>query len=262
VLRFGDDVQASDREFIQSAASWTQRYWGQPAGSVTVYAYTTLDALLYAFTQDCACPSQLSTYLTLFRSELAFPGHFTTTAQGAMLVWVYSEGWRQSDRMTGGAYDRLRHLTHTQFHSIQRALGIGRTDPPWIAEGSAEYSMARVMAANGRMNFQAERASIASEVASMTTKLSDLEERTFQAPVRAPYALGFLAAEYLASKYGEQSILTYWRSLGAILKPRYDRGDYAAVGAWQEAFGQAFGLPVAEFYRQFEMYRAGGFVLR
>ena len=57
-----------------------------------------------------------------------------------------------------------------------------------------------------------------------------------------PYALGFLAAEWLASHAGEESLVEFYR-----LGTSHNR--------WEYAFEVAFGIELDDFYREFEVHR-------
>lgn len=249
-FKFGADVAPSDRDQIKAAASWTQDYWGKRAGSMTVYAYGDLGLLLDAFGQDCGCPGWTSLWNNLnyeLRTESI------STAPGALLAHTGQPPWRKP----GG----LTNIAHSHFHTIQRTLTGGNTDPVWMAEGGADFSQAKVLSANGRTNFTSGRAQTFAELRRETIKeqdpwrylrLSDLESwpqiEAIRAPKRAPYAIGFLAIEYIGARYGEQAILEYWQKWGEILQ--------AGNGTWKDALQAVLGIPVDRFYSDFEAYRA------
>ena len=67
---------------------------------------------------------------------------------------------------------------------------------------------------------------------------------TVDSAERLHYRLGFLAADWLAEDAGVAALAEYYKQL-----PESD--------SWQEAFEEAFGTSVADFYETFETYRTG-----
>jgi len=240
---FGADVPDADRNFIRNTVSWTQDYWGGRAIPVKVYAFSNIDSLLDAFNRDCVC-SDWTGLWDLLRSQIsteglsAAPGGRGPTGRGALLIPVYQTG------VLGNLSEltRLQYITHTQEHSYQYGLTGGPVDPVWMAEGNADYFSAKVLASQGRSDFSVLRRSIISEAKSMPYSLNQLESWSTQIPRRAPYAHGFLATDFLVSRYGEASILEDWRNYGQ------------SGGSWQNAFQNTFGVSVADFYRQYDSY--------
>lgn len=89
---FGNEVSASDRNLITNLVEMTQRYWGAAAVPMRVYAFASVDELIGAYLRDCACqePGNL-------RGELQAPGHWATTAPGALLIQASPTGaWGQT----------------------------------------------------------------------------------------------------------------------------------------------------------------------
>jgi hypothetical protein len=62
------------------------------------------------------------------------------------------------------------------------------------------------------------------------------------------YSLSFVATEFLLSRSGLTSVVTFYRMIGG-------------GATWAAAFKAAFGMSVDTFYEEFEDYRRRGFVL-
>ena len=159
-------------------------------------------------------------------------------------------------------YGRLSVL-HEYSHTVQYRLA-GDKDvsasrsrssplfhPLWLSEGTSDYLMYKVGSSKGySQSFERTRQSRIQAAKQYPQPLGDLESRTggpsaggTNANDSAGYAWGFVAADYLASKYGLTSIQkNYWEALA-------DKG-------WQSAFESTFGLTVDVFYEQFAVYRA------
>ena len=69
------------------------------------------------------------------------------------------------------------------------------------------------------------------------------------------YRCGALAAELLASHVGLSKLPNYWMELETRMVPLRVQGDRG----WPEAFENAYGMTVDEFYALFEEHRAAGF---
>ena len=143
-------------------------------------------------------------------------------------------------------------LLHEWYHVVQFSfLDCSRGNdacrptgrpPPWLLEGSAQYEAERIGGAMGIGGGYAVRR--ATEIREAT-----LVDRPLQrlGKIQGPeYALAFAAAEFLAARAGEDSLIRFWRSS-------------AQTGAWRAAFLRAFGSSVARFEVAFERYRAAGF---
>lgn len=244
VFRFGADISDSDQQLIRHVASWTQNHWEESTGSITVYAFSNVNTLLDAYTIDCLCiPS------SNLRTELQLPNHFTTTAPGVLLILASPRGtWGESTNNT-----KIQAITHSHFHAIQSLWSKWGVEPIWMAEGNADYSMTKVRSLNGFESFSDMLTYYKNQARFALTPLRNLE--TWQQDVHTleqgePYTLGFLATDMLATKYGEKSILAFWKTYGEALR---------ADQTWQFAFQNTFGISENEFYNQFETQRASRF---
>ncbi len=134
-------------------------------------------------------------------------------------------------------------LAHEFFHVVQLSLSPNLPGPYWLREGSAEYAMALFGDGARRMEYRAFRNSVRLRNASWTGTLRDAGADSSYPPGHEHYFLGFLAAERLVELAGEEALLEYFRLLPSST-------------SWREAFQQAFGRTVDEFYEEFEPYRA------
>jgi hypothetical protein len=240
-VTFGPDIAPADADAVQMAYSLTQEFWG--GVRLSVFAHSTIDAVLGAYGSACGCAAPWYA-----RQELE--SEFTTTAPGAFLVVVAGD-FRAMNRdiLVGSA------LIHSMTHAIQRGYTDGFVGPVWMAEGGAEY--ADVHGGVRELEFMHRYGR--SEARDQAFALSDLESwpnnSGFGAPFgRAPYNLGHFATDLLVSRSGKAAVLAYWQTLGANLR-RGTGGD----AAWRTAFESTFGIPVAQFYTEFEAYRSRGF---
>ena len=134
-------------------------------------------------------------------------------------------------------------LAHEFFHVVQLSLSPSLPGPYWLREGSAEYAMALFGDGARRMEYKAFRNSVLLRNASWTGTLREAGADGSHPPGHEHYFLGFLAAERLVELAGEEALLEYFSLL-------------SSSPSWREAFQQAFGRTVDEFYEEFEPYRA------
>ena len=240
-FKFGPDISPADRAFITDRINWAKGTWPN-APKVSVYASSSVDSLLETFKQDCTMfyPASYCNrpdgIWDFFRQELQ-GNYFLVNGPGVMLAHISKDSaWAKHSPDV-----RTRHLTHDYFHGIENGLSKkDRLDPLWMAEGNADYSMVKTLVANKHIILAEERARFIREARARILPLSALEDYPIQ-PLH--YTLGYFATEYLVSKYGEDSLLKYWRNFGV--------GE-----TWQSAFENTFGLSVSQFYNEFNSYIA------
>lgn len=254
---------------------WVYQYYGAKIPPLTVYVYPEKEELLASYAADCTSGllvSRLSDCATILRGlSQRFPGapnHFATAEIGALMVLASSKGpWA-----TESHEKRLDQLIHSTIHAIQNYWTEGPMEPIWLAEGGAIYASNRIMAANGEKDLgNWPRLDIIREARlyparGMVVRLSDLEDprvRQDNQLYRAAHVLGFLAVEYLVSRYGEAKIIDYWKAyrdalrangFWAIEDSKNPRHEIARL-SWPQAFEWTFGS-LKDFYEQFELYRA------
>ena len=73
------------------------------------------------------------------------------------------------------------------------------------------------------------------------------------------YACGYMAVELLASHVGVRKLADYYMLLEPRMVPLGVKEEDFPQPGWREAFEQAFGMTVDEFYDLFEEHRAAGF---
>jgi len=227
----------------------TKAYWGQGAVRLTIYVDSDVDLVLDDFIRYCGCsPSPQN--LDRIRFEFGVPNHFTSTADWALLM-VVGPSYRATSKSL-----LTSMVTHDLFHAMHRGLGVGGSDPTWMAEGGAEYAMVRVQASAGMLDSAERDRLVKVEAASLASKLTDLEYSNDGGPAgRAPYALGSLAVKLLVTNHGgEGALLRYWLNVGDNRRRGMPRD-----AVWRDAFLRSFGVDVEAFYDEFETYRTRGF---
>ena len=112
--------------------------------------------------------------------------------------------------------------------------------------GAARYFTWQTLRPAGPESCDTVRPSYAGTSVRSDALLSDLETREGYNAVKGTSQLVFLAVELLADQAGPEAVISYYASL----RPGT---------TWQEAFQDAFGMTVAEFYELFEERRAVGF---
>jgi PKD repeat protein len=161
----------------------------------------------------------------------------------------------------GTSYDSsspVRHrvvVVHEMWHTVQYTLApnmfnAGSDDMPadgpvWLREGSAEFVGYSGVADSGvdASSFRGEMLSMAKGQYA-TVALQDTATQSAQSSVGyATYDLGFFATELLTKTNGMASLTAYWAKIGAGTP-------------WRDAFQQAFGRTVDQFYTEFASYRA------
>ena len=136
-----------------------------------------------------------------------------------------------------GGFDYMYYLGVRNELSIHHVTSV----PRWFNEGSELYVRAAYAAHTGRTSYidYRDRA-----VSAAGRSLDPLETATIFDSIAFPGgALGFLAVEWLAEYAGEPALFEYYRVL-----PSSTSHD--------DAFEQAFGLTIEDFYERFEAYRA------
>ena len=141
---------------------------------------------------------------------------------------------------------------HEYVHALQHdaatgGLGAaGEIRPFWLVEGMAMYLSARYRGDAGYEDYRSARRWAVHNARAFGGPLPlHLLETYLQwrrSPPVAAYAVGFLAAEWLAAQAGDDALFLYMR--------RLQRG----VSRWHEAFDVAFGLSLDEFYEAFDAH--------
>jgi len=141
---------------------------------------------------------------------------------------------------------------HEYVHALQHdaatgGLGAaGEIRPFWLVEGMAMYLSARYRSDAGYEDYQSARRWAVHNARAFGGPLPLYSLETYlqwrSSPPVAAYAVGFLAAEWLAAQAGDDALFLFMR--------RLQRG----VSRWHEAFDIAFGLSLDEFYGAFDAH--------
>ena len=136
-----------------------------------------------------------------------------------------------------------------QFHfRAARALTGGvhsEVGPYWLVAGAVSHVRSTYDAAGGRLDEETVREVNESRAALTQVRLRDLAGRSaFRAEGASAYALSALAMDTLLQLAGSPALFEYYRLLGDSVSSH-------------EAFSEAFGITVGEFYAVFEAYRSG-----
>ena len=149
-------------------------------------------------------------------------------------------------------------MFHEYFHTLQDWQAEVRFQsespqersfvPRWLVEGCAEYVAIKAGARRGFVDEMLEREYVLGEAALIDEPLAAFETRgkaDFIGGVGGEaYTVGWLGCERLATTRNEDAVShRFWLSM-------------AKLRDWQKAFAEAFDATPAEFYRDFEAYRA------
>ncbi|MXW23948.1 MAG: hypothetical protein F4Z96_04725, partial [Chloroflexi bacterium] len=132
-------------------------------------------------------------------------------------------------------------VPHEYFHILQSELmGRGFGAPDWMNEGSAEYAQfVYEQDVDPQGTFPHRHPYLAVEQLTITPgEVHDFDRRHRY----LSYALGFVAAEWLVDRAGEEALVDFYR-----IRKSHDR--------WEDTFQAAFGVAVDEFYEAVESYR-------
>ena len=145
-------------------------------------------------------------------------------------------------------------MVHALGHELAGVRGgsddysIPLTGPRWLAEGIAEFLAYQAMSAADNLDYDTKRMlEFVGHGKYVDKPLAELETLVgIRAARGSTYVYFLLAAELLASRTGQNSLIHYY----TLLQPGT---------TWQKGFETAFGMPVEEFYELFEEHRAAGF---
>ena len=179
---------------------------------------------------------------------------------------IHAFGFVTQHRVTGdifvtlvyrGDFPTLKHIVvHEYFHVLQRHLPSGFAGlraPRWLVEGLASYAdYAYTLSTPDRYGFLGDRFTPYADIADAQVRgafgemdnLVGLEDmQTFRCDFDEfySYAMSFAASAFLIEQIQveeENAFVTFWKLLG-------DR-------PWQQAFEEAFGLDVEDFYSAFD----------
>lgn len=247
---FGEDVPENLRQEIRSGVnigvSWLAKKSGVNLEGLSVYAYGNADRLIDEYFKRTVVQGNFEQRRAGLRNATAFAGE-----QKDFFVITTSPGWTRASPIIGGPVVEGRYHTtfHEIYHVLQREVG-GYNRPPvgWLNEGGAHYIAARALDENGLYSYEEIKRRHLTRAAFFRDQLSRLEDQSAFANADN-YSLSFLAMDLLLGDKpdrGVGALTTYWREIG--------KGSGSDA-----AFIIAFGKTRAEYYSEFEVYRARGF---
>ena len=245
-VRFRLDTAVSDEtlRFTVETLAWAHSDLGD-SGPLTVHVYSDEERFVTAYTAEFA--------ISIEEARLELAGGQTAFATSGGHIWIYLGNYEQAPEEV-----RRATLFHEYFHTLQaweaqvrfqsEAPGERSFIPRWLVEGCAEYLAVKAGARRGFVDEKFEREYVVGEAALTDEPLAAFETRGRADFVRGTggeaYTVGWLGCERLATTRGEDAVAhRFWSSM-------------ATHRDWQRAFADAFRATPAEFYRDFETYRA------
>ena len=230
VLRFDGEVGSGVLALVEEMLPVAREELGD-SGSLMVHVYGTAD--VYVGAHDARTQADARADI-----DAGLIAEARTAA-----IWIYAPRFVEQTAST-----RRMIIFHEYFHTIQAFLSSGRSSraPLWLREGTARYFEFRVGADYGYTDFSRRRATAIREATDLEP-LQSYENRgaaKFRGGQGEAYTLGFLAAEYLEQLKGADFVK---RDLWVAFR---------SGTTWQTAFAAAVGVPVEQFYADFEAYRA------
>ena len=187
--------------------------------------------------------------------------HWEEGTAVAGIGWVVANPLRMRESSTR-LWQLKKIMAHELFHTYQYGISslslrssldvVPEAGPRWSGEGIAEFFAYKAMDTGGVLDYARQRNStqpwgFVEHGKYVDKPLKDMETWAGVSDARGnTYSLFLLAAELLASYAGEDALLRFY----ILMQPG---------STWQEAFEQAFRMPVEEFYERFEEHRSTGF---
>ncbi len=258
---FAGDIPESTRTLIRNEMEHSRAYFasehGVEATGFTVIVGDAADALALASVYKQVTGNDLSdVYLPFYTHSLAW---VESSLQGGAVVTI----------MIGlgeWAVSEVEHfIVHEYFHVLQGQLArefepVGNGEiwwdmdaPGWTVEGFATFADYKYSPTRpGRRAFLNDRYYPLSDVAEATL-IGELDPNDLTWPLNPDrytgcswnvwsiYSLGFLATLFLSSQASDDAYVEFWKLL-----PRH--------ATWEDAFSEAFGLDVGDFFRAFQTW--------
>lgn len=236
-----DGVGAAQVSSIRGDLSTARALQGE-SGPVTVYAFSTRENYVAAY--------------KLRHGESAGEAAGTRIDNGAGLEAGFGSIWLYMPRFLASP-SPFEILYHEHFHAVQNNLigyavqsansDLPEAGPRWLLEGTADYFNYRTSESVGTVSYSSrvsQTKAASRNIGFPLRNYGSIDSAEASGGQANLYRLGFLAADYLASRYGVDTIRRHlWLNL-------------ATGEQWQTAFQKTFGVSVESFYSDFEAYRA------
>lgn len=244
-VQFRRDPQVTDDvlRFIVETLRWVHTDLGD-SGPLIVHVYSDEDASVTAHVADLGIP-EAEARRRLTAGETAF------TSPGGH-IWIYLPNFQSRSEV-----NRRLAVFHEYVHTLQYwqsevTFQSGAPQarffmPRWIVEGCAEYLAVKDTARRRLIDERKVREVVVTR-AKMSAEPLDAIETGGKASVLGgegeAYTLGWLGCERLAQSSGEDAVAhRFWLA-------------FARLREWKAAFADAFGRTPADFYADFEAFRA------
>lgn len=248
-----DESSKEIRDHVKVVYQWFLENNIPIGGGVSVFAFNNPDRVINQYFYKSSIPPDR---WEIERGNLKYATAWVGFSRDIYII-TSSPGWTRASPIIGGPAKegRIHTITHELFHITQRELGAYNRPPvAWINEGSAHYIAAVMLGENKIYDYQNIRARHIPEAVKVKEPLSQLESNeTFYTagnPATADeFSLAFLAVEFAARGLpgrGVDALVDFWKKVGQGSK-------------FPEAFEQAFGKKLTQFYTEFELYRKEGF---
>ena len=169
---------------------------------------------------------------------------------GAVFLYWAASSWQY------GAAPNQKIIAHELFHALQYQTDhlihageipfdqVRPTGPVWLDEGAPEMIGYRVTADRKLGTYASALSGQIAAAKQISVPLSQLD-RLSQTNISNVYSLFAVAVDHLVAvaPSGLSALASYYRAL-------------AAGAAWPDAFQQAYGMSVADYYTNFADYRA------
>jgi hypothetical protein len=245
--RFGHGVPEAEREPIRHGVE-AMKAWLESEGNVHLQRMTVeVDTDLNSLVSQLAHYNQVEDPIAAAQ-WLVSGGALTTGSVVYIYVGPEWEGY--------AAWQKSLIAAHEVFHVAQYGFlwdDLAFTDrsapnqpPNWLTEGGADYAAARALERAGIYSYDDLRSEKVAQAAAYPASLASIGAPAGDIATgdAAPYAVGFLAMEQLASEHGEGAAFEFWDALGESV-------------LWQRSFADAFGLDPDAFVAGFDGARAG-----
>lgn len=244
-LRFRLDTAVSDEtlRFTVETLTWAHVDLGD-SDPLTVHIYSDEEHFVTAYTADFGIS------IADAREELA--NGQTAFASPGGHIWIYLGNYEQVPKNVGR--EALFHEYNHTLQEWQAEVRFQSQDPAersfvprWMVEGCAQYLAVKAGARRGFVDEELERDVVLYRAAGTDERLAALEtagQAGFAGGTGAAYTVGWLGCERLATTRGEDAVAhRFWLAM-------------AQHRDWTKAFADTFGRTPADFYRDFEVYRA------